>query len=214
MKKILLGIISLIALASCGGSLEDKANALIRKDMEKNLYHVETYDPAETLVDSAFTPFDDPVFYDKTLELYNLNMAINQYDEEMKRKKSSMLIYGSYQDFALNRNIYQEAKADYEKNAENKRKKESKARKLAKELKAMLESEQQFIGFRAQHSFRAENNAGQTVFGHREYLFDKDMSEIIAAYDMDSDEYKTVVSIFDQMLEEDVTIEDDTLSEE
>ena len=30
---------------------------------KKSLYYPETYDPTETVVDSAFTPFDDPLFY-------------------------------------------------------------------------------------------------------------------------------------------------------
>ena len=64
----------------------------------------------------------------------------------------------------------------------------------------MLENEQQFIGFRARHRYRANNNAGQTIFGETKYLFDKSLSKIVASYDMDSEEYKTVQIIYKQML--------------
>lgn len=42
---------------------------------------------------------------------------------------------------------------------------EKKAKKLADELKTMLDKEQLFIGFKARHRFRANNNAWQIVFG-------------------------------------------------
>lgn len=69
MKMSFFLIVGILAFASCAHSPEEKANALIEASLKKSLYHPETYDPAETLVDSAFTPFDDPVFYEKALDL-------------------------------------------------------------------------------------------------------------------------------------------------
>lgn len=65
-----------------------------------------------------------------------------------------------------------EAKDEYDENAQNKKSAEIKAKKLANELKTMLDKEQQFIGFKARHRYRANNNAGQTVFGEMKYLAD------------------------------------------
>ncbi len=210
MKRILLSGVMFIALfASCNKSPEDKANALIKEDIKKILYHPETYAPAETLVDSAFTPFDDPEFYEKTALLCKLGMAIDEYNSNMKSAKSSMSIWSGPYQGAFGRNEYQEAKKEYNENAEKKKKAERKAKKLGEELKAMLEKEQQFIGFKAQHRYRANNNAGQTVFGEMECLFDKDMSEIIASYDMNGEEYKAVQIVYKQMLGEDVLMEDE-----
>lgn len=56
MERILLGALLITLFVSCGKSPEEKANALIEDDIKKVLYHPETYDPAETQVDSAFTP--------------------------------------------------------------------------------------------------------------------------------------------------------------
>jgi len=42
-----------------------------------------------------------------------------------------------------------------------------------------------------------------------EYLFNKDMSEIIASYDMDSKKYKVVQIVYKQMLGEEVLTEDE-----
>ena len=211
MERILLGALLITLFVSCGKSPEEKANALIEDDIKKVLYHPETYDPAETQVDSAFTPFDDPVFYEKTVQLCKLGMSIDECDRKMKNAKSSMSIWSGPYQSAFGRNEYQEAKNEYDENERNKKSIEAKVKKLATELKTMLENEQQFIGFRARHRYRANNNAGQTIFGETKYLFDKSLSKIVASYDMDSEEYKTVQIIYKQMLGEDVVLESEEL---
>lgn len=207
MKRLLLGAVLVPLFVSCSQSIENKANVLIKEEIKKVLYHPETYDPAETIVDSSFTPFDDPIFYDKTLQVVELGMSVAEYERNMKHAKSTMSIFsGRYQsDYA--RNEYNEAKDEYEENAKNKQNAEDKARNLAKELKTMLDKERKFIGFKAIHSYRANNNAGQTVFGKMIYLFDKDMKTIVASYDMKSEEYMAVQMLYKQMLGEDVFTE-------
>lgn len=209
MKKVLFGAMLIAMFASCNKSLEEKANVLIEKNIKKMAYHPESYDPTETRVDSAFTPFDDPDFYEKTIQLYKLGMAIDEYDKNMKDAKSSMSIWSGPYQSSFGRNEYQEAKEEYTKNAKNKKNAEAKTRKLADELKSMLDKEKVFIGFKVQHRFRVNNNAGQTTFGEMEFLFDKNMSEIFASYDMDSEEYKAVQILYKQMRGEDVLPEED-----
>lgn len=209
MRRVLLGALLAMLCVSCSKSLEEKANALIADDIKKVLYHPETYDPAETQVDSAFTPFDDPVFYEKTVQLCKLGMSIDECDRKMKQAKSSMSIWSGPYQSAFGRNEYQEAKDEYNENARNKKNAEIKAKKIASELKTMLDKEQQFIGFKARHRYRADNNAGQTIFGEMKYLFDKDLRKIVATYDMDDDEYKAVQIVYKQMLGEDVQIENE-----
>lgn len=211
MERILLGALLITLFVSCGKSPEEKANALIEDDIKKVLYHPKTYDPAETQIDSAFTPFDDPVFYEKTVQLCKLGMSIDECDRKMKNAKSSMSIWSGPYQSAFGRNEYQEAKNEYDENERNKKSIEAKVKKLATELKTMLENEQQFIGFKARHRYRANNNAGQTIFGETKYLFDKSLSKIVASYDMDSEEYKAVQIIYKQMLGEDVVLESEEL---
>ena len=213
MRRVLLGALLAMLCVSCSKSLEEKANALIADDIKKVLYHPETYDPAETQVDSAFTPFDDPVFYEKTVQLCKLGMSIDECDRRMKQAKSSMSIWSGPYQSAFGRNEYQEAKDEYNENARNKKNAEIKAKKIASELKTMLDKEQQFIGFKARHRYRADNNAGQTIFGEMKYLFDKDLRKIVATYDMDDDEYKAVQIVYKQMLGEDVQIENENFDD-
>lgn len=141
-------------------------------------------------------------------------MSIDKYDRKMKSVKSSMSIWSGPYQSTYGKNNYQEAKEEYEENAQNKKKAEKKVQKLVDELRAMINKEQQFIGFKARHRYRANNNAGQTVFGEMMYLFDKDMSEIVASYDMDDDEYKAVRIVYKQMLGEDVSVDDGIFDDE
>ncbi len=208
MKRILLGITLITLFISCSKSPEDKVSVLIEEDIKKILYHPETYNPAETQVDSAFTPFDDPTFYEKTMQLCRLAMSIDEYDRNMKDAKSSMSIWSGPYQTAYGRNNYQEAKEDYDKNTQNKKNAEKKAKKLVIELKNMQDQGRQFIGFKARHRYRADNNSGQTFFGEMKYLFDKDINKIIASYDMDDDEYKAVQFIYKQILSKDESVDD------
>lgn len=207
MKRVLLGTMLITLIASCSKSPEEKANALIRDDIMKALYHPETYDPVETQVDSAFTPFDDPVFYDKTIQLCQLGLTIDECDRNMKQAQTSMSMWSGPYQSALSRNEYQEAKDKYDEYSRNKKSAEIEARELAEELKSMLDKEHKFIGFKAQHRYRANNNAGQTVFGEIKYLFDKDLNKIVESYDMKNDEYKAVQIFYKQMLDKKVQIE-------
>lgn len=214
MKKILFFIFAVMAIAACNQSPEDKANVLIKESMKKTLFHAETYDPVETVIDSAFTPFDNPDFYESTLKLHKLGMEIDKYERMAKDEKKNIALY---QD--LLRIMYSngdkerlnQAQENYNDCLTKKRDLEEKATKLGEQLMADLQEEPQFIGFKAWHRFRAQNNDGQTVFGETAFLFDANFSQIIYAWDMDDIEYKTVQVLFKQMRGEDVTDEIDGL---
>lgn len=199
MKRVLLAVILVAFCISCSRSPEDKANKLIEKDLKKVLYVPESYDPVETKVDSAFTPFDDPVFVDKTMQLLDLATSIEEYDNNIKEAKSSMSLWDNMGS-AFSRNEYQEAKDEYDENTQNRTEAISKAKKLGEELKKMMDKERMFIGYKVQHRYRADNNAGNTLFGEKIYLFDKNMNQIVASYNYE--EYKTYQSVCKQIVGE------------
>ena len=79
MKHVVLIVLAMLSVMSCSQSSDDKAKALISESIEKALVHPESYKPLETVVDSAFVPFDDPAFFEKTLEICKMNM--NELDD-------------------------------------------------------------------------------------------------------------------------------------
>lgn len=72
-------MLAILSVMSCSQSSDGKAKALISESIEKALVHPESYKPLETVVDSAFAPFDDPAFFEKTLEICKMNM--NELDD-------------------------------------------------------------------------------------------------------------------------------------
>lgn len=205
MKKNLMFIVVLCALISCTQSPQEKANALIEINLKKSLYHPESYNPAETIVDSAFTPFDDPYFYEKAVDLCKLGVEIEEYELKIKDEKSDMALYKDLLGIMYSnsdKERYDQAKENYEKYLAAKNKAEQKIVQLVEELKKDLEKESQFIGFKAKHRYRAQTNGGQIVFGEVKFLFDKEITKIVSAYDMDGDEYKAVQLLYKEMLGE------------
>lgn len=79
MKHVVLMVLALLSVMSCSQSSDDKAKTLISESIEKALVHPKSYKPLETVVDSAFAPFDDPAFFEKTLEICKMNM--NELDD-------------------------------------------------------------------------------------------------------------------------------------
>lgn len=202
MNKILFttAILSLLAV-SCK-SPEEKANALIEEDVKKMLYYAESYDPVETVVDSAFTPFDSPIFYDKAIQSYQFCKTIAELKHKMKSEKISMFIHrdGPYQS-ALDKDNYQEAKNKYNEYDKQIKSLEMKIAVLANELIAMLNEEEVFIGYKVYHRYRAKNRAGEICFDNMEYMFNKDLDQIVASYDMDNNEYKAIEYIYNHLIE-------------
>ena len=70
---MLIGL-AVISILSCSQSPQNEVNALIQKNVEKTLSHPESYEALQTVVDSAFAPFDDPAFFEKTLEICKMNI--------------------------------------------------------------------------------------------------------------------------------------------
>lgn len=199
MKKLFFVVMATLMFASCAKSPEQKAEALIKEQMQQTLYHPETYAPSATQVDSAFTPYDDPEFYEKTLKLAKLGMVIDKYNREAKSEKSSMSIWSGPYQSSFGRNEYQEAKEKYNNAISKKEQATKEAKALGEELKKMFNEDSKFVGFKATHTYRANNNAGQTVGGKALFLFDKDMKQIVASYDMDGEEYQAVQYLWKMM---------------
>ena len=202
MKKILILIAAAVMLVSCGKSPEQKANALIKEHMQKTLYLPDSYDPAETVIDSAFSPVDDPEFHGKLLKAYQLDRQFAKLDEEIKHAKSSMAIWSSPYS-AFSRNEYNEAKEKYESLLAQQEKIKEQAEKMNKEFeilgKTLQKEGKKFIGFKIKHTYRAKNNSGNVLMGHSWFLIDKDFTKILVSYDMDGKEFQTLEMLMEQL---------------
>ncbi len=200
MKKLIIVCIVALAFVGCTISPEKKASTIVEESVKSSLYHPESYDPINTVLDSAFAPMDDPDFFDKTLKLFKLGLEMDQCDRQIKHAKSSMAIWSHPYD-AFSKNEYNEAKEDYDKYVAKMETMQKKAEKLGGELKTIAEQGRRFIGWKATHSYRAKNNAGQTLICESLFILDPEITKILAGYNTDDSDYKNVQMMYEMMKE-------------
>ena len=192
-----------LVLVACSQSQEQKAEVLIKESLKKSLYKPETYKPVETKVDSAFAPYDDPAFFEELVELGKMNSEYEELEEKAKRAKSSMAIWSGPYQTAFGRNEYQEAKEEYDEANVQIEKLKTKGKKQYEKVVSMLQSERKFIGYKALHNYRADNNAGSTLIGNTFFFIDENFTEV--RYSMEEEEYEQVqnaISQFKEQIEE------------
>lgn len=203
MKKIFYLALVAVIMVACGQSQEQKAEALIKESLKKSLYKPETYKPIETKVDSAFAPYDDPAFFEELAELGKMNNEYAELEEKAKHAKSSMSIWSGPYQSAFGRNEYQEAKEEYEEANAKIEKLKTKGRKQYEKVAKMLQGERKFIGYKAVHNYRADNNAGNTLIGNTIFFIDENFTEI--RYSLEVEEYNQIqeaISQFKEQIEE------------
>lgn len=203
MKKIFYLALVTVVIAACGQSQEQKAEALIKESLKKSLYKPETYKPVETKVDSAFAPYDDPEFFEELAELGKMNSEFVELEEKAKHAKSSMAIWSGPYQTSFGRNEYQEAKEEYDEANAKMEKLKTKGRKQYEKVANILQESRKFIGFKAVHNYRANNNAGNTLIGNTIFFIDKNFEEV--TYSMEVEEYtqmQEAISQFKEQIEE------------
>lgn len=203
MKKILYLPLLALVLVACGQSKEQKAEALIKESLKKYLYKPETYKPVETKIDSAFAPYDDPAFFEALAKLESINSEYEDLNEKAKREKSSMAIWsGPYQSL-FGKEEYQQAKEKYDDANAKIEKLITQGKKLSDKIETILKADRKFIGYKATHNYRADNNAGETLIGNAVFFFDENISEI--TFSMEAEDYNQIqeaIGQFEELIEE------------
>jgi len=200
MKKIFYLALVAIVMVACGQSQEQMAEALIKESLKKSLYKPETYKPVETKVDSAFAPYDDPAFFEELAELGKMNSEYADLEEKAKHAKSSISIWSGPYQTSFGRNQYQEAKEEYDEANAKIEKLKTKGRKQYEKVANMLQGNRKFIGYKAIHNYRADNNAGNTLIGNTIFFIDKNFEEV--TYSMEVEEYNQVQEAIEQLQEQ------------
>ena len=168
MKVNLLATLSLIglvfAITSCTQSPQKQAENLVKKQLETSLHDMNSYESVEFgTLDSAFSQVED-------LEEYK---NYSEKIEELKAKASEKKEYAEeYNMFGL-----QAERAKCAKEAVQLLSDAMHYLKKCQELDSLFVPK--FIGWRLEHTFRANNPEGHKVISHRVYYFDKDLTKIV-----------------------------------
>ena len=198
MKKITFFGLALLFMVSCSKSPEDKASALIRESVRSMTYHPETYKPMGMGIDSAFAPLDDPVFYEKSLEICKLAVENIEYIEKAQDAENRMN--------SKDKAGYAQAKQDFDYFNEKVNMLNDRIQDYGKELTAMVGPAYRFIGYKVAHRFEVLDNTGNKVQKDMVYVMDEKLTKILAEYDTTSKEYIMVQSMY-RLLKDDAMLE-------
>jgi len=182
MKKVIGFILCLMVLGACSRTQEEKANLLIKEDIQKVLVKPDTYEPIETKLDSAFAPYDTPECMENILKCVQLFIEFKRYEENIKDARSMMTIFEDNLGSPYLKNEYNEHKAEYKEATNKKNEIERRLKRSVNKLRELANAKREFIGYKTMHHYRADNNAGNTVLGTVFYLFDKDINTILISF--------------------------------
>ena len=63
-----------------------------------------------------------------------------------------------------------------------------------------MQGEQRFIGYKAVHNYRTDNNAGNTLIGNTIFFIDENFSEV--RYSLEVEEYNQIQEAISQLKEQ------------
>ncbi len=188
MKKyssfiVLLSFFVAVLISSCAPNPQKKAESLIKPDILKTLHLPNTYQSVETVLDTAKAPLYSPEFINLVVELFDKLKEEGQVEAKMKSAKSDMALWYSLHMSSYCRNEYENAKETYEAAKSKYDGIHSRVDKICNRIEEMTRTNEEFIGFRAYHTFRCQNNEGETFLYEVMYILDKDLTTILGRWD-------------------------------
>ena len=200
MKKIFSYVLLSMLLIACSQSQEQKAETLIKESLKKTLYKPDTYKSVETKVDSAFSPYDDPALYEEMAKLGKFTSDYQQLEEKAKDAKSKMALWDNPYQTEYERYAYEEAKEEYDEVNAQFEKLKTKGRKIYDKVVSMLQEDRKFIGYKAVHNYRADNNLGNTLIGNSVFFIDENFTKVL--YSLKEEEYDLIQESIKNFIEE------------
>ena len=133
------------------------------------------------------------------MDIYEGAEEIDNLERYMKSAKSSMSKYQS----ALGRDEYNEAKKKYDDAYAKIEKIKEKGRRNVEDFINLISQEPIFIGFRAIHNYRADNNEGNTLIGNDVFILDPELKKVLFSCKIEKyNEIQKAIKKFQEQLEE------------
>ena len=186
-KSLIITLIAILGLCSCGKSKEEKAQEMAANYLKGVLYHFDSYEPLQTKVDSSFVALStDKEAIELTLNMLKLFNSAQEYADKVERAESSMEIWSpSGYSTAFSKGEYRRAKEERDNNQELLDKTKERIKNQFSKIKSRqsyLEAEAllkigDFNGWKVYHKFKSLNGAGTLdLFGEYVFFCDKDFN--------------------------------------
>jgi len=197
-RKTLCFAIALLLLASCRQTNEDRVEALIEDALKKDLYNPNTYKSVDIQLDSAFAPYDDPAFFDQVEALVTLRLNVQQLDSMLREAKDTMALLSVPMSDA-DEQQYEDARRKYEECMAELDEVRFSGDSLMGDIAATLQRDRRFIGYKAVHSYRADDNEGRTQTGQSVFYIDSLFSRI--TYSLELSTYEKIQTMIANLKE-------------
>ncbi|NCE70973.1 MULTISPECIES: hypothetical protein [Bacteroidales] len=187
-KSLIITLVALIGLCSCGQSKEEKAQEMAANYLKGVLYHFDSYEPLQTKVDSSFVALStDREAIELTLDMLKLFQSAQEYADKIESAESSMEIWSpSGYSSAYSKGEYRRAKEERDNNQRLLDKTKDRIQNQFSKIKSRqsyLEAEAllkigDFNGWKVYHKFKSLNGAGTLdLFGEYVFFCDEDFNE-------------------------------------
>ena len=187
-KSLIITLVALIGLCSCGQSKEEKAQEMAANYLKGVLYHFDSYEPLQTKVDSTFVALStDREAIELTLDMLKLFQSAQEYADKIESAESSMEIWSpSGYSSAYSKGEYRRAKEERDNNQRLLDKTKDRIQNQFSKIKSRqsyLEAEAllkigDFNGWKVYHKFKSLNGAGTLdLFGEYVFFCDEDFNE-------------------------------------
>lgn len=187
-KSLIITLVALIGLCSCGQSKEEKAQEMAANYLKGVLYHFDSYEPLQTKVDSSFVALStDREAIELTLDMLKLFQSAQEYADKIESAESSMEIWSpSGYSSAYSKGEYRRAKEERDNNQRLLDKTKDRIQNQFSKIKSRqsyLEAEAllkigDFNGWKVYHKFKSLNGAGTLdLFGEYVFFCDEDLNE-------------------------------------
>lgn len=187
-KSLIITLVALIGLCSCGQSKEEKAQEMAANYLKGVLYHFDSYEPLQTKVDSSFVALStDREAIELTLDMLKLFQSAQEYADKIESAESSMEIWSpSGYSSAYSKGEYHRAKEERDNNQRLLDKTKDRIQNQFSKIKSRqsyLEAEAllkigDFNGWKVYHKFKSLNGAGTLdLFGEYVFFCDEDFNE-------------------------------------
>lgn len=194
MKKLAITFVFLPLLFSCSPSRKEKAAEIAKSEMIKILYNVDSYEPIETQIDSAYTSiytdFDVVRAAHDLIEL-NADEKKEGLQWQYKHAKSSAAIWSDSWD-AYSREQYRQAKEEMDDYAKQIKELDEEVKTKMNEIRdyAKAVSEHHFCGWNIYHRFRCANGLGIQQISDILIIVDENMEIVKGRFMLDdNDDY-------------------------
>ena len=188
---LVLLITAVIFCVSCSQTPRTKVATLVQERAKKSVALPSSYTKIEISIDSAYAPNNDPNYYEKMLQAGKYDKQILKCKNSIKQLESSMEFWSKFHS-TYEKIRYNEDSVLRDTYIQKITELNSYVDKVYDELAKLTKQPRRFIGYKVIHRYRAKKDSGEDFVVGYLYIIDKDCKKILAEYDLDSEDYKTM----------------------